>query len=131
MCKYDIKMQSNVETYWNNYHAPPSILDPTDRSAGLSQVTVLFENGLLSCSFRREIKDASLSYKFYDLKDEYYLLTAKNILSDTTSIYFSYSVFKKIRFLFKKELNTKTNNIGNGKIVNTDSSNNIKKQKLY
>lgn len=85
MCKLN-ESNSTVETYSNNGHVPPSILNPNERSIGLSKIRVLFTNGWLVCSFERQIQNDSIGDKFFDLNNMYYLLTAKGDL-DKNCIY--------------------------------------------
>lgn len=83
MCKLDkMTNKSTIETYYNNYHSPPDIVNSTDRNLGLSAISVSFINGLLTCSFQRQIRNDSFGEKFYDLNQMYYLLVAKSVLKD-------------------------------------------------
>lgn len=85
MCKLN-ESYSTVETYSNSGHVPPSILNPNERSIGLSKIRVSFTNGWLVCSFERQIQNDSIGDKFFDLNNMYYLLTAKGDL-DKNCIY--------------------------------------------
>lgn len=54
----------------------------------MSNMAVAYVNGRLICSFEREIKNKSISDRFFDLNEPYYLLVAKGPLDDDSKIIF-------------------------------------------
>jgi len=69
-----------VETYFNYDHYP-GIVDATNRSIGLSEQSIRVKEHSLDCLVTRKISLPSYSDKFFDLKNEYYLLVAKGPLN--------------------------------------------------
>lgn len=99
LCKLDKSAsRSTVETYYNNYHSPPDILNSTYRTFGLSFESITYNNGWLLCSFLRQVRNNSLGDHFFDLNNMYYLLVAKSVLTDKCN-YFIVNLFVAI-FIF-------------------------------
>lgn len=70
-----------IETYFNgNSYDPPSVINANNRSIGLDKTKVSLNNGVLTCSLNRKINIQTISDKFYDLNNKYYLLVAKGPL---------------------------------------------------
>lgn len=83
MCK--LGPYPTVETYFNYDHYP-GILNATNRSVGITQQAVAFDNDYFVCSARRVISISNISDQFYDLNNPYFLLMAKGQLKRKISL---------------------------------------------
>ena len=79
MCKGS-PSKPTIETYFNYDHYP-GIVDNQQRSVGLSELSVRIKDNSLDCLVTREISLPTISDKFFDITNEYYLLVAKGPLN--------------------------------------------------
>ena len=75
-----------IETYFNYDHYP-GIVDNTNRTLGLSDSSIRIKSNSIDCLVTRQISLPARSDKFFDLKNEYYLLVAKG---DLNSMHFNF-----------------------------------------
>lgn len=80
MCKNHKDGRFSVEHYYNNYNNPEVLYIP-DPSVGISSSKVKREDHSLVFSFKRSVKNSSVT-NYFDLNNPYYLLMAKGELSD-------------------------------------------------
>ena len=87
MCKYNQDGRSSVEHYYNPRKEKISeVLNPNNRSIGLSLSTIKMDDNFLTCSFTR-LKSIKNVREYYDLNNLYYLLLVKGYLDpDSKSV---------------------------------------------
>jgi hypothetical protein len=73
---------SSVQHYYTNGNSGISLVDAANPSIGLTNIKVVYNNGMLNCSFTR-MNTMSDNSKYYDTKKSYYILTATG--NDATS----------------------------------------------
>lgn len=74
MCRTKNALPS-VETYFNDYKQNTDVLNESDRSLGLFNISAKIIGSYLMCRFSRIKKIENLD-KFYDISNPYYLLVA-------------------------------------------------------
>ncbi|RNA13343.1 ferric-chelate reductase 1 [Brachionus plicatilis] len=101
MCKYSTSGRSSIEHYYNPRKEKTSeVLDPDNRSIGLTQSSVTIDDNFLTCSFKR-LKSIENERDYFDLNEMYYLLMVKGYLDpDNEPIN-----HKKNKFASSKEIN--------------------------
>lgn len=92
-----------VVQMYNQYHQEPILLDKNDPSVGISDQSIQFKDGKVSCSFRRQkFIDRELSI-YFDMSEEYYVLMAFGKLQNG-SIF-----FMKIQYMLNKIIHLRYN----------------------
>lgn len=84
---------ATVEHYYNSGRVPPTHVDDSNLSIGLSNANVVYNGTALVCSFRRD-KSTYNSSRYFDLNNNYYLLIAQGAVTSTLTTL----LFHKISF---------------------------------
>jgi hypothetical protein len=90
MCKYTSAAISSIENYVTDGRKV-SLLDSNQPKLGFSNEKVVYDNGVLQCSFRR-LKTLKNVDKYYDLNEKHYILVASGP--------FLQSIFQNLNLLF-------------------------------
>ena len=87
MCQHDSYHKSDkVEHYFNIIEAPPVVLDPLNPTVGLTNTSIIANNGFLTCKFTREKKVAKV-INYFDLTNNFYVLGANGAIENGNVIF--------------------------------------------
>ena len=76
MCKHVASEgKSSIEHYYNVEEARPNVLDPNNPTVGLSDPSVITNDGFLTCKFTRLKRNDTLNH-YFDLHNKFYILGA-------------------------------------------------------
>jgi hypothetical protein len=87
MCKYTSATSSSIENYITNGKTV-SLLDVNQPKLGFLNESIVYENGVLKCSFKR-MKTMNTVNNFYDLTKEHYVLVATGLNSQSKSLIYN------------------------------------------
>jgi hypothetical protein len=89
MCKLS-KDKPTLEHYSNLIKTTPILMNVKHPTIGFSNIKTAYENGILTCYFRRE-KHVQSVPDWFNLSDEFHILTATGPIVAGTSFSFSLS----------------------------------------
>ena len=81
--------EGSVQQMYNLGRSRPILIDEANPKIGISNDAISFEDGFLNCAFDR-LKSMPNVTKYYDLKNDYYLLLAKGNVVSGINFNFSY-----------------------------------------
>ncbi len=77
------KSTGSVENYYNpNGRNPSRLVDASNPSIGISNISITQNGAILICRFQRKKKYPRSSPQYFDLNDEYYVLGAFGDIDD-------------------------------------------------
>ena len=85
MCVCKLSRTNSIEHLHNEGKSEPLPIDAANLLIGYSNVKVLFENGVLTCSFTRA-KTGAYPDKYFDLNQNFYILTATGNLDSNGNL---------------------------------------------
>jgi len=87
VCQLNPNGSVNLYHYYNDGKYYPSLISSTDPAIGYSNITTNVINGIPSCSFTRAKTLPNSNSQYFDINNQYYILTASGSVSSSGNLF--------------------------------------------